>query len=51
MDLVEVFATPSEPPRDRPWNASHRGDTDPWDSLGEPFEEQAAFIYIENLLQ
>lgn len=48
MDLVDVFAMPSEPPSDRPWNASHPGDTDPWDSLGEPF--QAAFIYIKNLL-
>lgn len=44
MDLVDVFAMPSEPPSDRPWNASHPGDTDPWDSLGEPFVDQAAFI-------
>lgn len=40
MDLVDVFAMPSEPPSDRPWNASHPGDTDPWDSLGEPCVDQ-----------
>lgn len=48
MDLVDVFAMPSEPPSDRPWNASHPGDTDPWDSLGEPF--QAAFIDMRYVL-
>lgn len=50
MDLVDVFATPSKPPNDRQWNASHPGDTDPWDSLGEPFVNQAAFFVIEYLL-
>lgn len=50
MDLVDVFAMPSEPPSDRPLNASHPGDTDPWDSLGEPFVDRVAFIYSENLL-
>lgn len=50
MDLVDVFAAPSVPPSDRQWNASHSGDTDPWDSLGEPLVNQAEFIYVEHLL-
>lgn len=42
MDLVDVFAVPSDqPPSDLRWKASHRaaarpGGTDPWDSLGKP---------------
>lgn len=44
MDLVDVFAMPSELPSDRQWNASQLGETDPWDSLGELFVAQAAFI-------
>ncbi|XP_068433987.1 epsin-3 isoform X2 [Clinocottus analis] len=41
MDLVDVFALPSDPPpNDHRWNnaprqaAAHPGNTDPWDSLG-----------------
>lgn len=43
MDLVDVFAVPSDqPPSDLRWKASHRaaarpGGTDPWDSLGKPY--------------
>uniref|UniRef100_A0A8C2ZN60 Epsin 3a n=1 Tax=Cyclopterus lumpus TaxID=8103 RepID=A0A8C2ZN60_CYCLU len=43
MDLVDVFALPSDPPpSDHGWNnaprqaAAHPGSTDPWDSMGEP---------------
>lgn len=43
MDLVDVFAVPSDqPPSDPRWKnaprqaAARLGGTDPWDSLGEP---------------
>lgn len=49
MDLVDVFATPRQPPSDRQWNAAHPGDTDPWDSLGEPLVNQDVYLYRTRL--